>query len=301
MSYQNPKYYEGLQYNEYKLYVEIEQVKFFKKIIKLLKSFHSHITLRFSFDKKNINDSKIYSMVCDRNNARAVFINIPSTNLKKFHCNVPEFEISLKSNKFHNELSSMDDNLPIKLYILNYKIIANVLNKLSLLPIVLINIIAEYIFENESLMYLKNNNKSVLLTLLNTHLPLHKFSATVDNKVVFPSVKFIDVMKQMRTISEYILFETNNTDLTFRNDVMTKTFNNIVHKYDDKKSMNIKNVYEIKYLQSEIIKLNENITLYLANNYPLIMEVELNNFAKIWLLISPCQSEENNINEDDLI
>lgn len=225
--------------------------------------------------KKKIGGISIMSLTEDCN--IILKIHLEADQFVYFRCDQPMFSIGVDMVNLYTFIKGISDDTPIVFY----------MNR-----------------NNRNVLYIKSmtdNSESTrieinLLEINVQDIPILK--TNIRNIITVASDKFHEICKVINNVSQFVEIRSVDNNITFKG---TGDGGNIERSYEDENSKRkptgdvIQGIYELRNLMgfSKCNKLCNSITIYLKNNYPLVLAFSVATLGKMYVFLSPVQDVNN--------
>lgn len=242
--------------------VEIAQIAVFKKLIKQIKKVDSEISMVFNpkteIDSGGITLNKLSA-------DKSVLVKVKLDTFNKFEC-VGRTVIGLDMKELHCMLKTISDDNPIELYMNN---------------------------GTKNILYIHSGEIDLEVHLMNienqeTNIPKTMF----ETKITMGSLRFQTICKNLNNNSKWIEIASIGNDISFRcerDNSGSKIIQHCPAIILENNNVTVSNTYESKHLAhfSKCNKFSPTITIFMKNDFPLILDISLGTLGKMYVFITP--------------
>ena len=189
-----------------------------------------------------------------------IILNLDMVRFETFYCGGLKFSLGIDVNKFYHLLCLMDDDAPVTLY-MNH--------------------------DDDRILHISSDTKHQYIDIINIieseiNIPRIQFQ----NKISIECFELNSICKKMyNELLEYADITINNNEITL-NDIVLGNNNN-------GNPINKNNFNQGKFELQDLIlfskcdRLCRVINMYFKENYPLLLEINVNNLGKLYVFIQP--------------
>lgn len=259
--------------NDLLLFVEIKETKLFQHIIKQIGNVIDQCCFNFINETSNNNKNGISVQTLSKNKTEAIIFTLHASNFESFFCSKNKLQICLNLGSFCNGIKSCHKST--KLHIKK--------NDPEWLHI-----------ESSSTSYSFSTAIKCSMTNKKISIPKMEF----DNKIIFKSSALHNICNCLMEISNSVKIQVIDNKIIFEseNDDVKLSLTHFIKNFAGKNHCDIGNNFHIKNIEifSESYNKNDQIYVYLKNEFPLVMELPIAPLGKMYFMMSPIVQEEIN-------
>src|SRR3984885_4360384 len=211
-----------------------------------------------------------------------VKLTLEADKFEYFRCDEPKITIGVDMHAFIAHLKMISDDDPLVMYM-------NKDNRSSLF------ILATGAENNE-----ETDIEFSLIDIPNQEYPIPK--TVFQNKITIAQDKFHQICKNLNSNASHIEIRSVNDQMSFtgrsENGKVTMTYKDKDYKHNKeygKEELVFQGIYELKNLMyfSKCNKICSTIDLYLKNDFPLVLVIEVGSLGKMYVFMMPGNPENN--------
>jgi proliferating cell nuclear antigen PCNA len=212
-------------------------------------------------------------------------LSLDASNFEYFYCGEPKIMIGVDMHNFHTSLKTINDDNSITLY----------MNK-----------------DNRSILYISSDNETnegneetdIELFLMDINDPKLEVPRTqFQNRIRMAADKFHSICKNLNINSVYVEIKSVGNSISFKGQneggKVTKSFSDVncsQKKKNHSKECIVQGVYELRNLMcfSKCNKLCNVIDIYLKNDFPLVLVIDVAKLGRLYIFVTPIEVENSN-------